>query len=167
MCFKLNGHLNAKKVILSGTFNRWDEQAFKMKKTVGGWELTLQLNPGTYEYKFIVDGNWMEDPNNPAKHRNEYDGYNSVVSIKVPHTFTLKGYENAKSVVLAGSFNDWNEHELQMKKTDKGWSFTMLLAGGKHHYKFIVDGRHWVLDPSNSVKEFDGWGNINSVCMIK
>src|SRR5690606_18411435 len=33
MTFKLKGHNNARKVILSGTFNRWNEEAFKMKKT--------------------------------------------------------------------------------------------------------------------------------------
>jgi 1,4-alpha-glucan branching enzyme len=66
-CFKLSGFKNAKKVVLSGTFNRWDEDVFRMNKTTDGWELTLQLKPGDYEYKFIVDGNWMEDPNNPAK----------------------------------------------------------------------------------------------------
>jgi 1,4-alpha-glucan branching enzyme len=166
MTFKLKGHNNARKVILSGTFNRWDEQAFRMKKTDNGWELTLQLPPGYYEYKYIVDGNWMEDPHNPSKTINEFGGYNSVISMKVPVTFTLKGYSNAKKVILAGSFNDWSEHELQMTKTDAGWTFTTFLNGGKHHYKFIVDG-NWMLDPKNSVQEFDGNGHINSVCMVK
>ncbi len=166
MTFKLKGHTNARKVILSGTFNRWDEQAFRMKKTDNGWELTLKLPPGYYEYKYIVDGHWMEDPHNPSKTINEFGGHNSVISMKVPVTFTLKGYTNAKKVILAGSFNDWSENDLQMSKTDTGWTFTTLLHGGKHHYKFIVDG-NWMLDPKNSVQEFDGNGHINSVCMVK
>lgn len=166
MTFKLKGYDHARKVILSGTFNRWDEQAFKMKKTVSGWELTLKLPPGYYEYKYIVDGHWIEDPNNPSKAINEFGEYNSVISMKVPVTFTLKGYTNAKKVILAGSFNDWSEADLQMTKTDGGWTLTTLLNGGKHHYKFIVDG-HWILDPKNSVQEYDGNGHINSVCMVK
>lgn len=164
--FKLKGFENAKKIILTGTFNRWNEQIFVMNKVSDGWELTLQLNPGEYEYKFIVDGKWMEDPNNPSKKANEYDGYNSVLNIKVPHTFILKGYENASKVILSGDFNDWSENNYQMKKTSEGWSFTCLLSGGKHHYKFIVDG-NWILDPNNTVKEYDNDGNINSVCMIR
>jgi hypothetical protein len=65
--FKLKGFKNADKVILSGTFNRWNEKYFKMIKTEDGWELALQLKPGEYEYKFIVDGKWMEDPTNQLK----------------------------------------------------------------------------------------------------
>ena len=165
-CFKLNGFKNAKKVVLSGTFNRWDENVFRMNKTPDGWELTLQLKPGDYEYKFIVDGNWMEDPNNPAKKTNEYNGYNSLISIKVPFTFLLKGYENAKEILLAGDFTDWADNAIKMKKTTTGWTCTTLLSGGKHHYKFIVDG-NWMLDPNNSVQEYDGKGNVNSVCMVR
>jgi len=165
-CFKLDGYQDAKKIILSGTFNKWSEEFFKMNKTEGGWELTLQLNPDEYQYKFIVDGNWIEDINNPNKKENEYDGFNSVINIKVPVTFVLSDYLNANKVVLAGSFNDWSENDYKMTRTDNGWEYKVLLSGGKHHYKFIVDG-NWVLDPGNSVKEHDYNGNVNSVCMVK
>ncbi|GAA4974483.1 hypothetical protein GCM10023315_26280 [Algibacter aquimarinus] len=53
-----------------------------------------------------------------------------------------------------------------MRKMDYGWKYVIPLSGGKHHYKFIVDGK-WIADPNNSVKEYDGEGNINSVCMVK
>ncbi|AOW20584.1 hypothetical protein LPB138_07785 [Urechidicola croceus] len=164
--FKLKGHENADKVVLSGTFNRWDEQLFLMNKTIDGWELTLKLRPDIYEYKFIVDGNWIEDPDNPKKKRNEFHGWNSVLDIKVPVTFVLDGHTDAHKVILAGSFNDWNEHKLKMTKTATGWEATIVLSGGKHHYKFIVDG-NWMEDPDNSVKEYDYSGNINSVKMVK
>lgn len=165
-CFKLNGFEDAKKVILVGSFNKWDENLFKMNKTDDGWELTLQINPNQYQYKFIVDGNWMEDPNNPSKIENEFGEYNSVINIKVYKTFTLDNYSNANTIILAGSFNDWSEDGLKMNKTENGWNCSVLLSGGKHHYKFIVDG-DWILDPKNSVKEYDGKGHINSVCMIR
>lgn len=164
--FKLKGFQDAKEVILTGSFNRWDEQLFKMHKTDGGWVIALQIKPGEYEYKFIVDGQWIEDPNNPSKRKNEYDGYNSVINVQVPIVFKLNGYQDAEKVILAGSFNDWNENDLKMTKTDNGWEATVLLSGGKYHYKFIVD-RDWILDPDNSIKEFDEDGNINSVKMVK
>lgn len=165
-CFKLRGFENAKKVILSGTFNRWSENQFKMHKADASWEITLQLRPGEYQYRFIVDGQWIEDPDNPSKTKNEFDEYNSVINIEVPVTFYLNGYLNANHVILAGSFNDWNESECNMTKTDKGWTYTTDLTGGKHHYKYIVDG-NWIVDPDNKIQEYDGEGNINSVMMVR
>lgn len=164
--FKLKGHKDAKKVILSGTFNRWNEHLFEMNKTADGWELTLQLKPDEYQYRFIVDGHWMEDPDNVDKVVNEYGEYNSHIDIKEYTTFKLRGYTNAKEVILAGSFNGWNEHEFKMQKMDYGWKYVIPLSGGKYHYKFIVDGE-WIVDPNNTVKEYDDDGHINSVCMVK
>jgi len=164
--FKLKGYKDAKKVILSGTFNRWNENVFEMKKTEDGWELKLQLKPDEYQYRFIVDGRWMEDPDNNDKVVNEFGEYNSHLDIKEYTTFKLRGYLNANQVILAGSFNNWNEHEYKMEKTYYGWKYVIPLSGGKHHYKFIVDGE-WITDPNNSVKEYDNDGHINSVCMVK
>ncbi len=164
--FRLSGYERARKVILSGSFNKWDEEAFRMKKTKNGWELTLQLKPSYYEYKFIVDGKWMEDPYNEHKVINEFGGYNSCIDIKKNVTFILDNFKDAQSVVLAGSFNDWDEGLCPMKKTKDGWTYTIKLSAGKHHYKYIVDGK-WIVDPNNSVKEYDMEGNINSVKMVK
>lgn len=164
--FKLKGFKDAKKVILAGSFNKWNEHLFEMDKTDDGWELTLQMKPDIYQYRFIVDGHWMEDPDNNNKTRNEFNEYNSVINIKEYTAFKLRGYTDAKKVVLAGSFNNWNEHDFVMRKMDYGWKYVVPLSGGKHHYKFIVDGE-WIVDPNNSVKEYDGEGHVNSVCMVK
>lgn len=164
--FKLKGFKDAKEVILAGSFNKWNEHLFKMNKTDFGWELTLQMKPDVYQYRFIVDGHWMEDPHNPNKTPNEFHEYNSVIDIQEYTTFALVGYPEAKEVILAGSFNEWNESDLKMKKTIDGWVYTLPLSGGKHHYKFIVDGK-WMTDPDNPVREYDGEGHINSVYMVK
>ncbi|MGC6430808.1 MAG: hypothetical protein ACON5F_07185 [Jejuia sp.] len=164
--FRLNGFKNAKKVILAGSFNKWNESLFKMKKTDFGWELTLQMKPDVYQYRFIVDGQWMEDPHNPNKTPNEFHEFNSVIDIQEYTTFALVGFPDAKKVILAGSFNNWNESDLKMKKTTDAWVCTIPLSGGKHHYKFIVDGK-WMTDPDNPIQEYDGKGNINSVFMVK
>ncbi|TPN87454.1 hypothetical protein [Aquimarina algicola] len=164
--FTLNGYKNAKKVILSGSFNKWDEHSFKMNKTNDCWELKLRIKPGEYEYKFIVDGKWIIDPDNPRKVDNEFFGHNSVIDIRASKEFILNGYLEARKVILSGSFNHWSEDQYRMTKTKTGWRYTTTLSGGKHHYKFIVDG-NWIVDPDNPVKEYDFQGNINSVCMIK
>ncbi|WP_109302359.1 glycogen-binding domain-containing protein [Aquimarina sp. AU474] len=164
--FTLNGYEDAKKVVLSGSFNKWNEDIFRLSKTEDCWTLTLKIKPGEYQYKFIIDGKWIEDPENPNKKVNEFNGFNSVIDIRASAQFILNGYLNAKKVILSGSFNDWSENDFEMKKTKNGWLYNTMLSGGKHHYKFIVDDS-WILDPDNPIKEYDGKGNINSVCMIK
>lgn len=165
-CFKLNGYNESKKVILAGSFNKWNEDLFNMNKVEDGWELTLQIKPGEYQYRFIVDGKWIMDPNNSNIVENEFGEYNSVLDIKKATSFILYDNLNAKSVVLSGTFNNWSETELKMTKIDIGWTYTLYLSGGKHHYKFIVDD-NWIVDPDNPVKEYDEYGNINSVKMVK
>ena len=164
--FKLKGFTDAKKVILSGTFNRWDESGFIMNPIENGWEVTLQLRPDIYEYKFIVDGEWKEDPQNPSMRKNKHDGYNSVLDVQKRVEFRLCDFLNAETVILSGEFNDWSEEDYVMTKIDGCWIYNKRLSGGKHHYKFIVDG-NWITDPHNSVKEYDNKGHINSVCMVK
>lgn len=164
--FKLKGYTDATRVIVAGSFNKWNEAVFEMNKTTNGWNLTLQVPPGVYEYKFIVDGKWIEDPNNPSKVRNEFNGYNSVLSIEKIVDFFLPGHVNARRVVLTGSFNEWSKDQLQMTRTVSGWRCEFKLPGGKHHYKFIVDG-NWITDPGNSLVEYDGKGHVNSVYYVK
>lgn len=165
--FRLRGFEDAKNVIVAGSFNRWDEHDFKMYKIINGWELKLDMKPGEYEYKFIVDGNWMEDPSNPSKVENEFGQYNSLINVGKYVTFLLKGYNDAERVILAGSFNDWNDDDIEMERVDNDyWSLRLPLPAGKHYYKFIIDGK-WILDPENPIREYDGEGNINSVFMVK
>jgi 1,4-alpha-glucan branching enzyme len=164
--FHLKGFKEAKEVLVTGSFNRWDETNFKMKPDDKGWSVTLQLPPDRYEYKFIVDGEWMIDPENPEKTPNEYEGYNSVIHVTKTVEFKLNGYGDAQRVILSGDFNNWSQTELPMKKKNGYWVKVLELPGGKHHYKFIVDGE-WITDPDNSVLEYDDQGHVNSVCMVK
>ena len=163
--FHLKGYPNAKEVILAGSFNNWNEHALHMNKVPGGWELHAQLPPGRYEYKFIVEGEWMHDPENPERVRNEHQTFNSVLEITMPVTFTLKGYPDAKEVILAGSFNNWNTHKQKMIRVGDAWTATISVFGGKQTYKFIIDGK-WITDPDNPIVEDDGQGNKNSVRFV-
>ena len=144
----LNGFTNAKRVYLAGSFNNWQERDLSMVKTANGWQLPLYLAEGTHTYRFIVDGQWMADPANPARLPNEFKEYNSVIRVGKPYIFKLDGYLGAKQVILSGSFNNWREDELFMTKTATGWELPYVLGPGNHAYKFIVDGQ-WITDPSN------------------
>ena len=164
--FNLKGHQEANEVILAGSFNGWNEHELKMIKVQDGWQLNAELPAGRYEYKFIVDGEWMHDPENPEKVKNEHQTFNSVLEVTIPVTFTLKGYPDAKVVILAGSFNDWNEKKLQMLHVGDEWMAVVPLYGGKQTYKFIIDGK-WITDPANPIVEDDGHGNKNSVKFVR
>lgn len=54
---------DAQKVYLAGDFNNWDSSANLMKRDKKGtWKTSVSLMPGRYEYRFLVDGNWENDP---------------------------------------------------------------------------------------------------------
>jgi len=53
----------ALEVYLAGDFNNWNSSANPMKKDKNGiWKTALSLKPGRYEYRFLVDENWENDP---------------------------------------------------------------------------------------------------------
>lgn len=164
--FQLEGYEWAREIILAGSFNNWNEHYLKMKKVPGGWEVRIDLPPGRYEYKFIADGNWLHDPANRNKVRNEHNTFNSVLQVQKRVTFQLPGFWDAKKVILAGSFNNWNEHDLKMEHQGDHWTLSLQLNGGKHEYKFIVDGQ-WMTDPANPLKQKDRHGNVNSVLIVR
>ncbi len=73
----------AEKVLLTGEFNGWDHSSYLLKKYKGGtWKTNLRLKPGRYEYKFIVDGEWWDDPQCNIYVPNPFGTKNSVVEIK-------------------------------------------------------------------------------------
>jgi hypothetical protein len=75
--------LGAKEVLLSGEFNGWSQDGMPMKRHQNGhWEATMALNPGRYQYKFIVDGQWMPDPLARENVVNEHGTLNSVVEVQ-------------------------------------------------------------------------------------
>ena len=164
--FTLKGRSSAKEVILSGSFNDWDEQAIKMLRMGKGWKIMLKMTPGIYEYKFIVDGEWITDPNNPYEVQNQHYTYNSILVVGKDEQFYLKGYTGAKTVALSGSFNNWDGKGVRCIKTKDGWKVTQKLPPGKHYYKFIIDGHNWIIDPGNELQERDEDQNINSVIIV-
>ena len=73
---------DADEVILLGDFNHWDPKKHPMKKDVNGvWTKSVMLTPGTYEYKFLVDGEWREDPRNDRVRSNCFGTLNNVLEL--------------------------------------------------------------------------------------
>lgn len=65
--FRLND-AGACQVFLAGSFNSWDPTIRPLRKDAKGfWRTTITLERGVYQYRFIVDGEWREDPSLPDR----------------------------------------------------------------------------------------------------
>jgi hypothetical protein len=74
---------DAKGVFLCGEFNGWSISATPMDRHDDGyWEATVSLSPGKYQYKFIVDGEWLTDPAARQNVPNNCGSSNSVVDVR-------------------------------------------------------------------------------------
>ena len=99
---------SASAVYLAGSMNNWSTSANKMTKGSNGvWTLTLTLDPGVYEYKFVVDGEWIMDPIGGTT--GGYDG-NSIVVVPTDDTTTNSG---TITVILhfyreSGEYDGWD-----------------------------------------------------------
>jgi 5'-AMP-activated protein kinase regulatory beta subunit len=79
--FKLEAP-GAKEAILVGDFNSWDDKKHKMKKdNKGMWTKIVTLAPGSYEYKFLVDGQWENDPSNDKVVTNSFGTLNNILTV--------------------------------------------------------------------------------------
>ena len=82
--FRLKGYADASLVVLTGTFNNWNQSQLLFAREEGGWVCRIDLDPGVYQYKFIVDGDWLLDPSNPQTAEDEAGNVNNVVEVKGP-----------------------------------------------------------------------------------
>jgi len=66
-------------VLLAGDFTHWQSEAIPMKRQKDGiWKVTVPLEPGVHHYRFIVDGQWRDDPECELRVPNPYGETNSV-----------------------------------------------------------------------------------------
>jgi hypothetical protein len=159
--FNLDRHLEAEEVFLSGDFNAWQRRELSMSETLEGWTLPYVLGPGNYEYKFIVDEEWILDSNNPYT-RGTGDYKNSIRVINANQEFRLKGFSDADEVSITGSFLNWSEDGYRMQRDGEDWVINLYLPQGKTAYKFLVNGE-WFKDPDNSLWEKNEYGTYNSI----
>ena len=80
--FRLKGHPNARVVAVAGSFNDWNQSQLLCGKESDGWVCRIDLAPGKYTYKFIIDGDWILDPANPDTEDDERGFTNSLLVVK-------------------------------------------------------------------------------------
>ena len=69
-------------VALAGVFNDWDPAKHPMIYTNNVYSCTLELPPGKYEYKLVIDGEWFQDDENNEFVVNDFGTLNSSVTVK-------------------------------------------------------------------------------------
>lgn len=80
-------------------------------------------------------------------------------------TLTLKGFDAARSITVAGSFNFWSPRANPLTRQGDTWVAKVEVTPGRHTYKFVVDGK-WILDPGNPKTITDGQYS-NSVLVVE
>ncbi|MBK7441144.1 MAG: glycogen-binding domain-containing protein [Bacteroidetes bacterium] len=122
--FVLDGYLDAKIVMLTGSFNNWNAGELIMEN---GNRLAnfLCITFRNYEYKFIVDGQWITDPKNQCKSLLE-ENVNSCIVISANHLFSLNNFPQAKRSIYYGSFCNWAEPGYKMMNDNGVWIFLVI-----------------------------------------
>jgi enterochelin esterase-like enzyme len=80
--FKLTGHTDAEAVAIYGSFNNWIQTKNYCAREADGWVCRIDLAPGKYTYRFLVDGVGLIDPTNPATEDDGQGHVDSVIVIK-------------------------------------------------------------------------------------
>jgi hypothetical protein len=70
----------ASQVSVAGSFSDWTSIEMN-RSSYTEWVVRIKLTPDRYTYKFIVDGMWILDPNNPLNERDEHGNLNSVINV--------------------------------------------------------------------------------------
>jgi hypothetical protein len=77
------GAPSAKSVKLAADFTEWEKFPLDMMKSEDGlWFITVPLPPGSYSYRFIVDGQWHDDPRPNKRVPNPFGTINAVVEVR-------------------------------------------------------------------------------------
>jgi len=80
--FTLAGHTDAEAVAIYGSFNNWIQTKNYCGRQGDGWVCRIDLAPGKYTYKFLVDGVGLNDPANSATEDDGNGHMDSVIIIK-------------------------------------------------------------------------------------
>ena len=73
----------ADRIFVAGDFNHWLPGDLRRRRDeTGSWKVQVWLAPGRYEYRFIVDGEWQNDPHAPASVRNVFGSSNCVLLVE-------------------------------------------------------------------------------------
>ena len=74
----------------------------------------------------------------------------------------------ARTVGVAGDFNEWNPLQTPLEPTPGGaWTVTLPLEPGRYEYMFVIDGTEWIADPFAVEQQDDGFGLRNAILDVR
>jgi hypothetical protein len=72
----------AKEVVVTGDFTQWAKDKVRLTPAAGGeWTTQLELAPGEYQYRLIVDGEWRDHPEATRRVANSFGTQNCVLTV--------------------------------------------------------------------------------------
>jgi hypothetical protein len=132
-----------RQVFLAGEFNGWNGTATPLRQDGTGRSFVdLPLQPGRYEYKFVVDGEWLHDPANPETVDSGWGGRNSVMT--VPEAVAEHSSIPLQRYIPPVKQLRWSCIEyaaVPIPGTDMQMRFTLRPNGfrdGRHHARLIA-----------------------------
>ncbi|MDR1179697.1 MAG: hypothetical protein LBK44_04265 [Spirochaetales bacterium] len=133
------------------------------------------------DYRLVIDGLWVTDPENPLKIRDaaglSLSRFELPVSAAQPVARSPVIREDGqvefnfeappgRDIYLAGSFNGWDPYMYRLRETRPGlYSLSLRLLQGTYYYMFTVEGRKR-LDPLNPNRGQDEDGYEISILFV-
>jgi len=146
---------NAQSVLLVGSMNNWNTTATPMEKDENGiWKIIMKLDSGKHTYKFVVDGNWHYDQENPNVEDDGYGGSNSIIEID----------KNGKLMSQSIKISDGNKSTFNPKIYFKGRYFTNNIFLKNETDRFMLDKPEHDLNFGINIKfnsDFEGYTVLN------
>jgi len=160
--FSLDPDGDPAQVLVTGSFSGWAAEPPGATVMTDGdgdgvYTATLVLDPGSYTYKFVVDGSWIADPTNPNGVDDGYGGQNSVLDVPecgavsfVGHTISGGSLTADFAGVPSGAVEvtvDWQAAPSGAVSMS-GDGFTVSLSGlgtGIHDVRVVAEGETFLL----------------------
>ncbi len=159
-------------IYLSGSFYHWNKRV-KLHKNRFGIHfafIPIETPKGLYTYRFMVNGIWLNDPQQTLWVADGYgteisaiDLRSALVSFKTSpkhlggnrYQFFLKD-KNYKTVSWVGSRNRWDPFVNPMSLKDGYWTLTLEMDPKQVFYLYRIDDENR-LDPANPNRGNMGW----------
>lgn len=73
----------ARTVLITGDFTQWAAEGIRLSHNGNGtWKTELELAPGEYQYRLLVDGQWRDHLEATRKVANPYGTQNCVLIVE-------------------------------------------------------------------------------------
>lgn len=138
--FRFSGDDSATKLTVSGSWNNWNKEFALVKVDSPFFVTILPLQPGGYQYKFLVDTEWKCSESD-MQISNGQGGINNYRLVAPTCSFTYRS-SDADKVFVVGEWDNW-KFAIPLRKDPESGLFNVKaqLPDGTWKYQFIVDGQ--------------------------